>query len=211
MVRNAAQSTSQPAWHQVFIGMLPAIVAHAKISFRHLRPDARAEAIQEATCNACCAVARLAELGKLDLAYPTPLARFAVAQVRDGRKVGCRLNVRDVLSPYCQHRKRIAVERLDRFDEEEGQWREVVVEDHRAGPAATAAARIDLTDWFDSLPRHKRRVAQTLATGETTKRTSRRFRLSPGRISQLRREFMHSWADFQGDRPSRDHDPGATS
>lgn len=199
MVRNAAQSTSQPAWHQVFIGMLPAIVTHAKISFRHLRPEARAEAIQEAVCNACVAVARLAQLDKLDLAYPTPLARYAVAQVRDGRKVGGKLNCRDVLSPYCQRLKHIAVERLDRYDEEEGQWREVVVEDHHAGPAETAAARIDLEDWFDSLPRHKRRVAQTLATGETTKRTARRFRVSAGRISQLRREFMDSWAEFQGE------------
>ena len=102
MVRTAAQSTSQPAWHQVFIAMLPAIVTHARISFRHLRPDARAEAIQEAVCNACCAVARLAELDKLDLAYPSPLARYAVAQVRDNRTVGGKLNRRDVLSPYCQ-------------------------------------------------------------------------------------------------------------
>jgi len=199
MVRTAPPSTSKPAWHQVFVGMLPAIVTHARISFRHLRPDARAEAIQEVVCNACCAVARLAELGKLDLAYPSPLARYGVAQVRDDRKVGGKLNCRDVLSPYCQRLKHVVVEQLDRFDEEEGQWREVVVEDHRAGPAETAAARIDLTNWFDSLPRHKRRVAQVLASGETTKRTARRFRVSPGRISQLRREFMDSWAGFQGE------------
>lgn len=199
MVRTAAQSTSQPAWHQVFIGMLPAIVTHARISFRHLRPDARAEAIQEVVCNACCAVARLAEIGKLDLAYPSPLARYGVAQVRDNRKVGGKLNCRDVLSPYCQRLKHVVVEQLDRFDEEEGQWREVVVEDYRVGPAETAAARIDLTDWFDSLPRHKRRVAQVLASGETTKRTARRFRVSSGRISQLRREFENSWEAFQGE------------
>jgi len=179
--------------------MLPAIVTHARISFRHLRPDARAEAIQEVVCNACCAVARLAELGKLDLAYPSPLARYGVAQVRDDRKVGGRLNCRDVLSPYCQRLKHVVVEQLDRFDEDEGQWREVVVEDHRAGPAETAAARIDLTNWFDSLPRHKRRVAQVLASGETTKRTARKFRVSPGRVSQLRREFQDSWAEFQGE------------
>jgi hypothetical protein len=200
MVRTAAQSTSQPAWHQVFIGMLPAIVTHARISFRHLRPDARAEAIQEAVCNACCALARLAELDKLDLAYPSPLARYAVAQVRDDRKVGGQLNCRDVLSPYCQRLKHVVVEQLDRFDEEEGQWREVVVEDHRAGPAETAAARIDLTDWFDSLPRHKRRVVQTLATGEATKTAARKFRVSAGRISQLRREFENSWQEYQGER-----------
>ena len=199
MVRTAAQSTSQPAWHQVFIAMLPAIVTHARISFRHLRPDARAEAIQEAVCNACCAVARLAELDKLDLAYPTPLARFAVAQVRDGRKVGCRLNVRDVLSPYCQQRKKIVVERLDSYDVENDEWREILIEDRHATPAQTAAARIDIGQWFASLPRKKRRIAKTLATGEPTKSAARKFRVSAGRISQMRRELQDAWHDFQGD------------
>lgn len=199
MVPPAARSTSKPAWHQVFIAMLPAIVTHAKIAFRHLRPDARAEAIQEAVCNACCAVARLAELGNLDLAYPSPLARYAVAQVRDGRKVRCRLNVRDVLSPYCQQRKKIVVERLDVYDVENDEWREILIEDRHATPAQTAAARIDIGQWFASLPRKKRRIAQTLATGEPTKSAARRFCVSAGRISQLRRELMDSWANFQGE------------
>ena len=56
-----------------------------------------------------------------------------------------------------------------------------------------------MADWFDSLPLHKRRVAQVLATGETTKTAARKFRVSAGRISQLRREFEDSWADFQGE------------
>ena len=68
-----------PAWHRVFLSMLPAIARHACIAFRHMGPEAKAEAVQEAICNACVAFARLAELGKLDLAYPAVLARFAVA------------------------------------------------------------------------------------------------------------------------------------
>jgi hypothetical protein len=72
--------------------MLPAIETHARIAFRHLDPEAQEEAVQEAVCNACRAVARLAELQKLDLAYPSVLAHFAVSQVKDGRKVGCSLN-----------------------------------------------------------------------------------------------------------------------
>ncbi|MCY2989043.1 MAG: hypothetical protein NTY19_14405 [Planctomycetota bacterium] len=95
--------------------------------------------------------------------------------------------------------KQITVERLDLYDEQKGEWREVLVEDHHAGPAETAAARIDIGEWFDSLPRRKRRIAQTLATGETTKRTARQFRVSPGRISQMRRELQDAWRDFQGE------------
>ena len=199
MVRNAAQSTSKPAWHRVFVEMLPAIRTHAKIAFRHLDREAREEAVQEVACNACCAVARLAQLGKLDLAYPSALARFGVAQVNDGRKVGCKLNIRDVLSSHCQRRKKVVVERLDYYDADEDAWREILIEDRHAGPAETAAARIDIGLWFATLPRKKRRIAETLATGLTTKAAARKFRLTAGRISQLRREFMDAWSEYQGE------------
>jgi len=46
----------------------------------HFSPERRAEAVQNAVCCACAAVARLAELNKLDLCYPSVLARYAVAQ-----------------------------------------------------------------------------------------------------------------------------------
>ena len=56
-------------------------------------------------CNACAAFFRLVEVGKTDLAYPSALARYGVARVRDGRKVGCRLNINDIASDYCQREK----------------------------------------------------------------------------------------------------------
>ena len=97
-----------PAWHRELLAMLPKIVAHARVCFRHLKPEARGEAVQEVVCNALKAFVRLVELGKADIAYPSPLARYAVAQVRDGRKVGASLNIKDVLSPYCQRQKHAA-------------------------------------------------------------------------------------------------------
>ena len=78
--------------------------------------------------------------------YPSPLARYAIAQVRAGRRIGNKLNVRDVLSPYCQQRKGITVERLDKYDKEEDAWREALVEDRHAGPAEIARVRIDFAD-----------------------------------------------------------------
>ena len=116
-------------WQAQFLAVLPAIETHAKISFRHLDPENRAEMIQEVICNACCAFKRLAELGKTDLAYAGVLARYGVAQAKNGRKVGGRLNCKDVLSPYCQVRKRVAVERLDKHDSTEDEWQEILVED----------------------------------------------------------------------------------
>jgi hypothetical protein len=44
-----------------------------------------------------------------------------------------------------------------------------------------------------------RRVAEKLATGESTSAIARLFRLTPGRISQLRRELCDAWHTFQGE------------
>ena len=44
-----------------------------------------------------------------------------------------------------------------------------------------------------------RRIAVSLAVGNRTKEVARQFRLSPGRVSQLRRELHDSWQTFQGE------------
>jgi hypothetical protein len=38
-----------------------------------------------------------------------------------------------------------------------------------------------------------------LALGNSTSQVAKRFKLSPGRISQLRGELYHSWQDYHGD------------
>jgi len=58
------------AFHAAFVAMLPDIRRHALAAFRHLDPEARAEAVQEVTANAFVAFHRLAEMDKIDLAYP---------------------------------------------------------------------------------------------------------------------------------------------
>jgi hypothetical protein len=179
--------------------MLPSIRQHATVSFRHLNPKAREEAIQEVVCNALQAYVRLVQLKKVALAYPTVLAKFAVAQVKDNRKVGGKLNVLDISSPYCQQRKKITVERLDHFDEEEGHWQEALIEDKNTGPANIATIRIDFTEWLRSLPGRLRRIAKLLATGEKPGIVAKKFNVCPGRISQIRKELYRAWQDFQGE------------
>ena len=181
-----------------FLCLLPMIEEQARFAFRHEPSERRQELAAEVAANAFVAFVRLLERGLEAIIYPTPLAQYAIKQVRDGRRVGARLNVRDVSSEYAQRAKHFAVERLDRFDERKGEWREVLLEDRKAGPAETAAARLDIADWFSRLPTKKRRIAATLASGETTKRAARKFRVTPGRISQTRRELEKSWSDFQG-------------
>lgn len=188
-----------PRWHRGFLLMLPSIRQHATVSFRHLNPKAREEAIQEVVCNALQAYVRLVQLKKVALAYPTVLAKFAVAQVKDNRKVGGKLNVLDISSPYCQQRKKITVERLDHFDEEEGHWQEALIEDKNTGPANIATIRIDFTEWLRSLPGRLRRIAKLLATGEKPGIVAKKFNVCPGRISQIRKELYRAWQDFQGE------------
>ena len=195
----ARRKKSPPAWHAAFEAMLPIIENHAKIAFRHLDAEAREEAIQETVCNACQAYARLAELGKTDVVYPSVLARFGVSQIRAGRKVGGKLNCRDVLSNYCQRKKNLVVGRLDHYDSEEEAWEELLVEDKHAGPAETAVSRVDFAAWLQALPRRLRKIATFLAKGETTTAAAKRFHVSEGRISQIRKELFLAWNHLQGD------------
>ena len=212
MIRPASRAQRPaPSWHPRFLAMLPAIEAHARIAFRGLRPEAREDAVQEAIANALVAFVRLVQLRKLDVAYPSVLARYAVAQIQDGRRVGNRMNVRDVLSPDAQKQKNIHVERLDRFDEDDDQWIEAVVEDPRTPVPDQVAFRCDFPAWLDMLSRRNRRIAEALSVGHSTSEVAKRFRVSPGRISQLRREMHQSWIEFHGESATGTANPDGSA
>ena len=200
-----------PGWHSRFLAMLPEIREYARYEFRKLKPEAREDAVEEIVCAACAAFARLAAQGKLHAAYPSALVRFAAKQFRSGRRLGCKLNIKDLSSDHCRLQKHIALDRLDRWDREEGQWIEVLVEDHRAGPAATAAARIDVGDWFQRMGPRDRRMAQALAVGERTTDVAKRFGISPARVSQKRWEFRSNWEKFQSERHGEEEAAPATA
>jgi hypothetical protein len=195
-VSNSSQCS--PCWHDEFIQMLPKIERHAQIAFRGRQGDRRDEAIQEVVCHACQAYARLVEEGRTDAATWSSLAKYAVARVRDGRRVGVSRNVDDVSSEYCQNRRRVQLRNLFEWDTEEEEWREIVVEDRKATPADIAATRIDFAAWLDGLSRRKRQIALALAGGESTSTVAGMFRVSAGRISQIRRELMEAWEQFHG-------------
>ncbi len=65
----------------------------------------------------------------------------------------------------------------------------ILVEDKRATPADLAASRIDFPAWLKTLSQRDRRIALKLSQGESTSRVARQFRLSVGRVSQLRGEL----------------------
>jgi hypothetical protein len=126
------------------------------------------------------------------------LVRFAVRHYRDGRRVGSGANRYDVTSAYGQRRGAIVVEPL-LVRRSCGQWEELVVEDKRSTPADIAAMRLDFSAWLRQLERRKRAAAKLLAGGAATCEAAAQLRLSPARISQLRRELKTDWTRFQGE------------
>ncbi len=186
-------------WQQRFVSMLPAIESQAAHRLRKYPQHEREELIAEVVALAFCMFVTLARQGKIDLAFATPLAAYGCRQALAGRRAGASLNVNDVTSRHCQQRKQIRVERLHRFDTKRGEWREAVVEDYRTPVPDQAAFRCDFPEWLKTLTRRQRQIAETLASGEGTTRTAKRFKLSLGRISQLRRELHDGWCQFHGE------------
>jgi FixJ family two-component response regulator len=59
--------------------------------------------------------------------------------------------------------------------------------------------RCDFPAWLETLRHRDRRIAETLALGHRTQDVARRFQVSEGRVSQLRRELAVSWKAFVGE------------
>ena len=62
--------------------------------------------------------------------------------------------------------------------------------------------RCDFPAWLHTLTQRNRRVAEDLMRGERTLDTARKYRISAGRVSQLRREFQRDWLRFQDEWPA---------
>jgi hypothetical protein len=198
-IQKTTQRSTQSAIHDKFLEMLPSIRRQAIFAFRKASPEARDELIAEVVANAYHGYCRLVQRGREDVAFATPLAQFAIRRVRSCRFLGGRQRPRDVMLAHDQTAGRTFVERLDHFDREESQWREIVVEDHRAGPAEIAACRIDFASWLRLLPVRRRKVALTLARGESTSEAAKKFGVTPARVSQLRLWLKENWDAFQGE------------
>jgi len=178
-----------------FETMLPTIQRVASYGFRRAPRWRREELIQDVIARAYVAFVDLVARGKAALAYPTVLANFAIRQIRDGRQVGVKRNARDAMSGFAQLRKGFSVRPLPE-PTTGGDWEELV-EDRKASPAEIACCRVDFRDWLGRLKRFKRLVALRLAAGDSTSDAARHFRLSPGRVSQLRQELRQDWDEFQ--------------
>jgi hypothetical protein len=175
-----------------FLQMIPAIERFARIAFRGLQQHDLEEAISEVVCDAFCAFRRLTELGKQDLAFATPLARFGVARFRSGRRIGNRMSSRDVTSDVAQRRQGFVVE-------SQSCWLEILADKKSTPVPEQVAFRLDFSAWLKVLKRHNRKLAMFLALGNKTSEAAQRFGVSLARVSQVRRQLKISWEEFQGE------------
>jgi len=162
-----------------------------------IQSQEREELAAAAIASAYVMCVRLVERGRSHRVFVSPLARWGVRHALSWRSVGNRRSSLDITSRYCQQRYGLQQLSLDSPAVGTDQWREVIIEDRSTSPAETAIARLDFNAWLKSLPPQKRSVAEELATGESTSEVARHFRLTPGRISQIRRELETDWQQFQ--------------
>lgn len=192
-----------PAWHEQFVNhVLPTVQAIASIRFSSLPQVEQEEGLAEATATAMLAFVRLLRRGKDPVVFAGRLAKIAVLRVLAGRLAGSPDNSQDVLSRLARNRHG---HHLQGFDSESrlngADWESALVENARITPADLAASRIDFSEWLGRMKHRRRQIAETLAAGYRTEEVAELFRLSPSRVSQLRREFEMSWREFQRDAP----------
>ena len=82
LLKNGLTDKRKELVHERFMAMLSRIQRQATLAFRHLGTEAREEMVQEVTANAYRAWVRLVDRGREQVAGPTPLAQFAIRQVR---------------------------------------------------------------------------------------------------------------------------------
>ncbi len=131
--------------------------------------------------------------GKDPRRFVAALVGFATKAVRCGRRVTGQLNAKDVMNEQAQQRHGFCVGKLPDFATlSENPLAEALIDNTQTEVPDQVAFRIDFPAWR-SRSRRDRRLIDDMAMGERTLDLSRKHRLSPARISQLRRELHDSW------------------
>ena len=129
------------------------------------------------------------------------LASYAAKAVKSGRRVTGQEPDRDVLSPLAQMRRCFVVSTLPECGTLSGNPLAEALQDNTQTPVPDQVAfRLDFPAWLNTLSDRDRRVVEDLLASERTGAVARKHGLSPGRVSQLRREFRRRWQHFHHER-----------
>jgi hypothetical protein len=195
-----ATAPSQPlgVLQQHFLSILPRIELHAQVYFRHLKcPGKKEDAVAEVVAVTWKWYLRAMAKGKDVDAFVSALATYAARHVRGGRRLCGKERRNDVFSPLCQQRRGFAVGKLADISTESGNPLDEALSDNTRSPVPEQVAfRLDFPAWLARRSDRDRRLALDLMAGERTLDVAGRHGLSPGRVSQLRRDLLADWQRF---------------
>ena len=188
-----------------FLQIRDRIENHARIYFRQVKCWFRkADYIAETVALAWKWFRRLAQLGKDAREFTSALATYAARAVKCGRRITRQLKPQDVLSEVAQQRHGFYVGKIPDFSTlSENPLAEALIDNTRSPVPEQVMFRLDFPSWLSTRTDRDRRIIGDMMNGQRTLDLSRRYGISPGRISQLRREFQEDWLRFWDELPSQ--------
>lgn len=197
-----------PQQHDDFIPLALVVTRHAKVAFRGIPACHREEKVAEAVASALQSFVRLKARGQKPAEdFPSMMAHFAVLHVKNDRHVGSRSSTREVLSFATQRKRGFQIESLPRscnrshddlYGSTRGQtdldrWEDQFQDGGRWPIPDQVALKLDFAAFLRSLSPRDRRIVRFLALGHSGQEAAQKFKLSPGRMSQLRHQWCREW------------------
>jgi hypothetical protein len=191
-------SNRSSAINHDFVALLPRISLHARIYFRHLMSaDDKEEASAETIALAWLWFVRLVQRGEQPGTFISAIARYAARAVRSGRRLCGQQTAKDVLSTRVQDRRGFTVGPISDGRSRNDDFFYEALADNTITPVPDQVSfRLDFPAWLSTRATRDRKIIRKLMSGEGTVLLARRFGMSEGRISQLRREYLNDWRTF---------------
>jgi hypothetical protein len=186
---------------------LPRIEAHARIKFGRMSdPGSRDDFIQNTVGIGWKHWLSAIRHGKDPNEFVSTIAEMSVRHVRAGRRLDRRESARDTLSPRAQRMKSFTTQSLpDKPDS--GSARNSTIDALRDNTHSTPPEQAEFREqWgmlLDEMGPTKGSIVEDMAAGEHTNGLAEKHRVSPGRISQIRREAERTWNNIDQDGEER--------
>ena len=184
-----------------FLQIRDRIETHARIYFRQVKCwFKKADLIAETIALSWKWFRRLAQKGRDATEFASALAAYAARAVRCGRRITRQLKPKDVLSKVARQRHGFCVGKLPDFSTlDTNPLQEALIDNTRSPVPEQVMFRLDFPSWLTTRTERDRRIIGDMMAGQRTLYLSRRYGISPGRISQLRREYHDDWQRFCGE------------
>lgn len=168
-----------------FTRYLPVMRRYARFAFQHLDADKREEAVSNTLALAWKHWHRLNERGRADEpGILKAVVWYAIRQTKAGRTCFSANKPRDPLALRSYGKAN-----FEPWNPEDYVGRETPVPD-------AVSFRVDVPEFMDSLNERQRSLFVDLAQGMTTNDAASKYGVSPGRISQCRRELKTLFDQF---------------